>query len=58
MNLCVCQVDDGVKLGEEVEIVTADVNAKNTMYVLAQESGTIVYETLVRLDKGIRRETE
>jgi alanine racemase len=51
-------VDDGVKLGEEVEIVTADVNAKNTMYVLAQESGTIVYETLVRLDKGIRRETE
>jgi len=38
--------------------VTADVNAKNTMYVLAQESGTIIYECLARLDKGIRREIE
>jgi len=38
MNLCVCQVDDSVHLGEEVEIITADANAKNTLYVLAQES--------------------
>jgi len=58
MNLCMCQVDDSVRLWEEIEIVSADANAKNTMYVLAQESGTIVYETLVRLDKGIRREIE
>lgn len=58
MNICMCQVDDGFSLWEEIEIVAADVNAKNTMYVLAQESWTIVYETLVRLDKGIRREID
>jgi alanine racemase len=58
MNLCVCKVDEGTALGEEIEIVSMDSSAKNTMYVLAQESGTIVYETLARLDKWIRREVE
>ena len=56
MNLCSCEVTESMQLGEEIEIVCADVTSKNTMYVLAQESWTIVYETLVRLDKGIRRE--
>ncbi|MBU0627389.1 hypothetical protein KKG31_00905 [Patescibacteria group bacterium] len=56
MNLCSCEVSESTQLGEEIEIVSSDPSAKNTMYVLAQESGTIVYETLVRFDKGIRRE--
>lgn len=56
MNLCVCQVDDSCALGDEIEIVSSDANAKNTMYALAEASGTIVYEALVKLDKGIRRE--
>lgn len=58
MNLCVCQVDDTCRLGDEIEIVTADINAKNTIYALAEASDTIVYEVLARLDKGTRREID
>lgn len=56
MNLSTYIVDSAVKIGDEVEIVSDNPRAKNSMTNMAEQSGTIVYETLVKLDRGIRRE--
>ena len=56
MNLSTYIVDNSVSIGDEVEIVSDNPRAKNSMMNLAEQSGTIVYETLVKLDRGIRRE--
>jgi alanine racemase len=45
-----------VHIGDEVEILSDNPRAKNSLANLAQQSWTIVYETLVKLDKGMRRE--
>jgi hypothetical protein len=37
-------------------LISDNPRAKNSMANLAQQSWTIVYETLVKLDRGIRRE--
>lgn len=55
MNLSTCLVDNSCKLWDEIEIISYDKDCKNSMYVLADASGTIVYENLVRIDKWIRR---
>lgn len=57
MNLsCVDLWDRSVKHGDEIEIVSNDPKAPNSLYALAQASDTIVYENLVRIDKSLRRE--
>lgn len=56
MNLSSYVVDSAVHIGDEVEIISDNPRAKNSMMSLAEASGTIVYETLVKLDRGIRRE--
>lgn len=56
MNLSTYLVDSSVAIGDEVEIISDAPRAKNSLSTLAEQSGTIVYETLVKLDRGIRRE--
>jgi alanine racemase len=56
MNLSSYVVDRSVAIGDEVEIVSDNPRAKNSLTNLAEQSGTIVYESLVKLDRGIRRE--
>lgn len=56
MNLSSYVVDASVEIGDEVEIVSDNARAKNSLVHLAEASDTIVYETLVHLDRGIRRE--
>ena len=56
MNLSTYIVDSSVDIGDEVEIVSDNPRAKNSLYNLAEQSGTIVYEVLVKLDRGMRRE--
>ena len=56
MNLSTYVVDGSVGIGDEVEIISDNPRAKNSLLHLAEQSGTIVYETLVKLDRGIRRE--
>jgi alanine racemase len=56
MNLSTYVVDTSVHIGDDVEIVSDNPRAKNSMMNLAEQSGTIVYESLVKLDRGIRRE--
>jgi alanine racemase len=56
MNLSSYIVDSALHIGDEVEIISDNPRAKNSMQSLAEASGTIVYETLVKLDRGIRRE--
>lgn len=57
MNLSTYAVDNSLSIGDEVEIISDNPRAKNSLTNLAEQSGTIVYETLVKLDRGIRRET-
>lgn len=56
MNLSTYVVDNAVRIGDEIEIISDNPRAKNAMVSLADASWTIVYETLVKLDRGIRRE--
>lgn len=56
MNLSSFLVDTAIHVGDEVELISDTSHAKNSLTNLAEQSGTIIYETLVNLDKGIRRE--
>lgn len=56
MNLSSYIADTSVHIGDEIEIISDNPRAKNSLQSLADASGTIVYETLVKLDRGIRRE--
>ena len=56
MNLtCVDVGDYHIQLGDEIEIISSNPKAENSLFTLAQASNTIVYENLVRLDGKIRR---
>ena len=56
MNLSTYVIDSSVHIGDEVEIISDNPRAKNSMMNLAEQSWTIIYESLVKLDRGIRRE--
>lgn len=58
MNMCCCLVDWSVQAGEEVELISDDPKSKNSLKNLAEQSGMIVYEILVKFDKSIRREID
>jgi len=56
MNLtCIDVSNYNVSLGDEIEIVSANADAHNSIYALASKSHTIVYENLVKLDPKTRR---
>lgn len=56
MNLsCVDLENYNVQLGDEVEIISSKSDAHNSIYVLAEKSGTVPYEVLVKLDPKTRR---
>lgn len=56
MNLsCIDIADYHVRLGDEIEIISHKATAPNSIYAIAEKSGTIPYEILVRLDSKIRR---
>lgn len=58
MNLCSFLADEKMSVWDAVQLISADPKAENSMYALAAASETIVYECLVRLDRGIRREID
>lgn len=55
MNLCVVLWHPDMQIGDEIELISCDPYAKNTLANLAKASDTLVYECLVRLDKHMRR---
>jgi alanine racemase len=56
MNLSTYIVDMSVHIGDEIVIVSDTPRAKNSLQSLADITGIIVYESLVKLDRGMRRE--
>lgn len=56
MNLSSYIVDSAVSVGDEVEVISSAPRAKNSLQNLADAAETIVYEVLVKLDRGMRRE--
>ncbi|MCF6276732.1 MAG: alanine racemase [Candidatus Magasanikbacteria bacterium] len=48
--------NNNVKIGDEVEIISPNKNAKNSIQNLAKQMDTIPYEVLVKLHGNIRRE--
>lgn len=58
MNMCCIQADPLTQVGEEIELVSNDPKSKNSLKNLAEQSGMIVYEILIKLDKSIRRELD
>lgn len=56
MNLSSFLIDKSVSLYDEVEIISENQSSKNTIKNLVDQNGMIIYEFLVWLDKGIRRE--
>lgn len=58
MNMCCIQADPLTQVGEEIELVSEDPKSKNSLINLAEQSNTIIYEILVKLDKSIRREID
>jgi alanine racemase len=56
MNLtCIDVSNYNVSLGDEIQIISAKADTYNSIYNLAEKSGTIPYEVLVRFDPKIRR---
>ncbi|MCF7835417.1 alanine racemase [Candidatus Gracilibacteria bacterium] len=56
MNLSSFLIDKSVNLYDEVEIISENQTSKNTVKNLVDQNGMLIYEFLVGLDKGIRRE--
>lgn len=58
MNLCSIKIEDHMHVWDEVEVISENIKSENNIYKLAEVSGMIVYEVLVNLDRGIRREVD
>ena len=56
MNLCCLQSERKLSVGDDVHLLSSNKKEENTFEKLAEASGTIVYEVLVGLEKGLRRE--
>ncbi|HMT27504.1 MAG TPA: alanine racemase C-terminal domain-containing protein, partial [Candidatus Absconditabacterales bacterium] len=56
MNLCSVDAGDvDIAVGDEIKIVSSDLNAINSLSRLSYAQDTIVYETLVKFNEKIRR---
>ena len=55
MNLSCCKADANMRIWDKIELISNDINKKNSIPVIAEVANTIPYEILIRLDRGIRR---
>lgn len=55
MNLSSCLANEEMKIGDPIELISKEPWASNSIETIAKNAGTIPYEILIRLDKGIRR---
>ena len=55
MNLSCCLADSNMKIWEKIELISNDINKKNSIIAIAEQANTIPYEILIRLDRWIRR---
>jgi alanine racemase len=55
MNLSSWVAGDAVQVGDEVCVISDNLWDDNSFVALAEQCGTIVYEVLVRIDRGMRR---
>ena len=58
MNLCCLLGNEKMQIGDQVRIIEKEKNSPLGIKHLAKEAGTISYEILVKLDRGIRRVVE
>lgn len=57
MNLVMIEIwTDNISVWDEVCIISKDKEDKNTLYTMAQKSGTIPYESVVKIRSNIRKE--
>ncbi len=58
MNLCMVDLSQipTLKVWEKVSVISSSKVAKNSVYEMAKLSGTIPYETLVKINESVRRE--
>lgn len=56
MNLSSLLIDKSVNIYDEVEVISENLSSKNTVKNLVDQNWMLIYEFLVWLDKGIRRE--
>lgn len=56
MNMCMVEIwEDDIEVWDEVCIVSKNKSDKNTFYNMADKSQTIPYESMVKIQKAIRR---
>jgi len=46
---------DAVQIGDEICVISDQIGDSNSFVSMADKCGTIVYEVLVRVDRGMRR---
>ncbi len=56
MNLCSLEINENIKLYDEIEIISNNPNQENYIKNLADKSWMIIYEFLVHIDPFLRRE--
>lgn len=55
MNLSSCLANQHMQVGDQIELISCDPEANNSIESIAKKGETIPYEILIRLDKGMRR---
>lgn len=58
MNFCCCLGTDEMQIGEQMRIIEQEKHSPLGIEHIAKEMGTIPYEILVKLDRGMRRVVE
>jgi alanine racemase len=58
MNLCCCLGNEKMQIGDRIWLIEKEKDSHLSIAHLAREAGTIPYEFLVKLERGIRREVE
>jgi alanine racemase len=58
MNLCCCVGNEKMQIGDRIWLIEKEKDSHLGIEHLAREAGTIPYEILVKLERGIRREVE
>lgn len=56
MNLACINIDEKVKLQDNVKIISNNIKDKNNLYELAKKSETVTREVLTRLNSSVHRE--
>jgi alanine racemase len=56
MNLCCCQLPEPAKIGDQIWLIEDKKDSPLSVQAIAELAGTIPYEVLVKLERGVRRE--